>query len=210
MGGRSYVEVSAPYANFMLQPAKPGDRVCRICRSFAREGYSSCKKCGFQPDHLDVVVPIAYSVGGGQMHHALRNYKDGGSSDVRQRFSVELAAVLWRFLASHERCVARAAGVDGFEIVTTIASGSTTRDDGRRNLRRIVGEICGATRDRYERLLAPTDRGTDERRFDPDRYYALRQLNGENVLVIDDTWTTGRSAQSSAFALKDDCAGHAT
>jgi hypothetical protein len=98
MAGRSYVEVSAPYANFMLHPAKSGDRVCRICRSFTGEGYLECVKCGFQPSHLDVVVPIAYSVGRGQMHHALRHYKDGGTSDVRRRFSVELAAVLWRFL----------------------------------------------------------------------------------------------------------------
>jgi predicted amidophosphoribosyltransferase len=207
MAGRSYVEVSAPYANFMLNPAKPGDRVCRVCRSFAGEGYTDCMKCGFQPDHIDVVVPISYSVGRGQMHHALRYYKDGGTRGLRQRFSVELAAVLWRFLVSHERCVARAAGVEEFEIVATVPSGSIARDDRRENLRRIVGEICGAVGDRYERLLTPTDRGTDERRFDPDRYRTTRQLSGENVLLIDDTWTTGRSAQSAAFTLKQAGAG---
>lgn len=120
---------------------------------------------------------------------------------------MDLAAVLWRFLARHEPCVARAAGVADFQLVTTVPSGSSARDEARRNLRRIVGELCGATRSRYERLLVPTDRGVDERDFDPDRYRAVRSLDGENILLIDDTWTTGRSAQSAAYALKQAGAG---
>ena len=34
-----------------------------------------------------------------------------------------LAAIVWRFLAEHERCLAQAVGTDRFELVTTVPSG---------------------------------------------------------------------------------------
>ena len=72
--------------------------------------------------------------------------------EIAHRFELELAAVLWRYLAAHEACLARAAGTAGFEIVTTVPSSSEARDEIH-PLQRIVGELVGPTRDRYERLL---------------------------------------------------------
>src|SRR5262249_48550405 len=53
-------------------------------------------------------------------------------------------------------------------------------------------------------------RSSGDRQFDPDRFAlapppepeAFTQLSGEAVLLIDDTWTTGASANSAAAALK--------
>jgi orotate phosphoribosyltransferase len=39
------------------------------------------------------------------------------------------------------------------------------------------------------------------RRFDPDRYRTAQRLDGAQVLLIDDTWTTHSSVQSAACAL---------
>jgi hypothetical protein len=50
--------------------------------------------------------------------------------------------------------------------------------------------------------VVPTDKGTAEREFDMERYVATRNLDFEDVLLIDDTWTTGASAQNAAWALK--------
>jgi orotate phosphoribosyltransferase len=36
----------------------------------------------------------------------------------------------------------------------------------------------------------------------PDKFEVTRRFQGEPVLLIDDTWTTGASAQSAAGALK--------
>jgi orotate phosphoribosyltransferase len=44
-------------------------------------------------------------------------------------------------------------------------------------------------------------------RFDVERYEALADLRWQSVLLIDDTWTTGASAQSAAAALKAAGAG---
>ena len=46
-----------------------------------------------------------------------------------------------------------------------------------------------------------------DREFDPRRFEVTRRLSGESVLLIDDTWTTGASAQSAAAALAEAGAG---
>lgn len=80
-------------------------------------------------------------------------------------------------------------------------SGDPRRDE-QHPLRRIVGELVGPTRGRHERLLRRSAREVAPRVFDSGKFEAARALRGENVLLVDDTWTTGASAQSAAAALK--------
>jgi len=42
----------------------------------------------------------------------------------------------------------------------------------------------------------------ESRTLDPARYKPFSRLDGEHVLLIDDSWVTGSSAQSAAAALK--------
>ena len=196
-------ELTDLYGNFMLGP-RPGPGVCEVCFTFT-EGHERCFACGQQNSSLDAVVPISYSVAGGQLHHALAGYKRLGG-EVTRRLQVELAAVLWRFLAGHEPCVARAAGAMRFDLVTTVPSSSRERDESH-PLRRIVGELARPTRERYERLLTRSPVVVQERTFDARKYDVARTLAGEAVLLIDDTWTTGSGAQSAAAALRHAGAG---
>ncbi len=194
----SVTELTALYGNFMLAP-RTGPNVCRICLNFTA-GFTICYGCAHEEQWLDAVCPISYSVAREQLHHALRGYKRL-SGEVARRFTVELAAVLWRFLAIHERCVAAAAGVSGFDLVTTVPSGDRERDQ-HHPLRSIVGELVAPTRERHERLLQRSGVAVPGREFRADKYEALRSLEGTSVLLIDDTWTTGANAQSAAAALK--------
>jgi predicted amidophosphoribosyltransferase len=196
-------ELTEPYENFMLGPRR-GPDVCGICFNFTR-GFSRCYACAHREQLIDVVAPISYSVAGEQLHHALAAYKRL-TGDVARRLGVELAAVLWRYLAEHERCIARAAGQAEFELVTTVPSGERERDE-RHPLRRIAAEVVGPTRDRHERLLRRSDLAVASRAFDPNKYVGVRPLRGKSVLLIDDTWTTGANAQSAAAALKAAGAG---
>jgi len=191
-------ELSELYSNIMLGP-RPGADVCTICFNFTR-GYERCYACAHGQSWLDAVAPVSYSVAREQLHHALASYKRL-TGEVARRFQVELAAVLWRFLADHERCIAQAAGADGFALVTTVPSGDPGRDDAH-PLRRIVGELVGPTRGRHERLLRRSSAKLGAREPSADRYQATRPLDGEPVLLIDDTWTTGANAQSAAAALR--------
>jgi predicted amidophosphoribosyltransferase len=187
----------------MLSPRR-GPDVCATCFNFTA-GYDRCYACAYGRLVLDAVAPISYSVAREQLHHTLASYKrlDG---DVARRLGAVLAAILWRFLAEHERCVARAAGTNGFDVVTTVPSGDRDGDD-QHPLHGIVGELVGLTRQRHERLLGRTNAESPPRIFDQHKFEATRPLNNSAVLLIDDTWTTGASAQSAAAALKAAGAG---
>ena len=196
-------ELSALYENVLLGPRR-GPDVCGTCFNFTA-GYSRCYACAHGEPVLDALVPISYSVAREQLHHALASYKrlDG---DVAGRLQAILAAILWRFLAEHEPCVARAANAERFELITTVPSGDRERDDCH-PLRRIVGELVGPTRHRHHRILRRTGTEAPARTFSAARFEATTQLQCQSVLLIDDTWTTGSSAQSAAAALKAAGAG---
>jgi hypothetical protein len=196
-------ELSAPYGNFMLGPRR-GPDVCSACFNLIdRSG--RCYGCERGPGGLDAMAPISYSVGGEQLHHALAGYKRLSGNPARQ-FQMELAAVLWRYLAAHERCLALAAGVDAFAIVTTVPSSQTERATTH-PLPLLVADLVGPARERYVRLLERTGRPAPPHRFSIGKYAAREDLAGRPVLLIDDTWTTGANAQSAAAALKATGAG---
>jgi predicted amidophosphoribosyltransferase len=184
-----------------VQPAGVG--ICATCHTFIDPEYHRCYRCSSQPELLDAVVPITYSEHLSQMHTALRSYKEEGPVQVQHYAMVRLASILWLFLEQHERCIAAAAGIQSerFDLVTTVPSSTTARDDQRGNLRWIVSTGCGATADRYQRALRPTDRVPTGREYNQDRYTAILPLDGLNVLLVDDTWAAGGHAQSAGAAL---------
>jgi hypothetical protein len=97
--------------------------------------------------------------------------------------------------------VAQTAQTQRFDTTTTVPSGDPDRDE-RHPLRHIVGGLVGPTRVRYRQLLRRTETETPPRTFDPAKFAAATQLKGQSILLIDDTWTTGSTAQSAAAALK--------
>ncbi|MHB1836552.1 MAG: hypothetical protein ACYCXW_16515 [Solirubrobacteraceae bacterium] len=196
-------ELSALYGNFMFGP-RPGPGVCRICFNLT-DGWDRCYACAHGGRELDRVVPISYSVAGEQLHHALAGYKRA-PAPVAGELALGLAAVLWRWLQTHEQCVAQATGVTTFPLVTIVPSADRRRA-GAHPLHSIVGELLGVTRGRYRRLLERSAVEVEMHVFNPARYVAVDELGGEPVLLIDDTWTTGANAQSAAAALKAAGAG---
>jgi predicted amidophosphoribosyltransferase len=191
------------YENFMLTP-RPGPGVCHQCFNLT-DGYDRCYACTRHPSLLDVLVPISYSIAHEQLHHALASYKRL-AGEVARRLAMQLGALLWQFLEVHESCVAAAAEVDAFPVVTTVPSSDRERDE-RHPLRRIVSELVGPTRERYERLLHRSDLDVPAHVFSPGKFVPERVLQGEAVLMIDDTWTTGANLQSAAAALREAGAG---
>lgn len=178
-------------------PVQPG--ICATCRTFIEPSWGQCVQCHQQPENLDVVVPISYSVHGGQVHLALRNYKDGYGAAVRHA-RVRIAAILWRFLEAHEPCIAAAAGVERFDLVTTVPSTDPVRDQNS-PLWTIAG-WCKPIASRLERVLVPSGKAPSTHSFALDRYAANRDLAGANALIIDDTWTTGAHARSAGAVLR--------
>src|SRR5581483_10658493 len=163
-------ELSGVYENFLVTPT-PGPEVCEVCFNLTA-GYRRCYACAHGEQVLDALAPISYSVGGEQLHHALACHKRL-TGEVARRLGAELAAVLWRFLAAHEACLARASRVRTFELVATVPSGDRERDESH-PLRHIAGEVVAPTRRRYERLLRRSTASVEPRSFDAARYEPVR------------------------------------
>lgn len=166
------------------------------CASRSRRGFDTCYACGHHERAADAILPISYSPHLGQLHAALRGYKEGWPSS--RRFTIELAAVLWRFLDRHERCLASRIGVNGFQVATAVPSSDPERDAAH-PLHEIVGQLVGHASGRYER---PSGLNIERRAVDARRYLATRRLSGESILLIDDTRTTGAHVESAALVLR--------
>ena len=201
-------ELSEPYAAFMRNPLPPGSSdVCEVCLCFTDDRFPTCYPCGHRPRHADAVLPVSYTGYDGQLYHALAQYKRQRNLRVAHSLRLQLAAVLWRFLAEHECCVGEAAGIEtSFDIVTTVPSSDGVRDEIH-PLRAIVSETVGATRSRFQRLLTRSELEAEKRDVAPEKFSSSTELDGASVLLIDDTWVSGGSVQSAAGALKAAGAG---
>jgi predicted amidophosphoribosyltransferase len=190
-------------AERLLSP-RHGPGVCPHCLNLT-DAAGLCRACRATERHLAAVVPISYSVGGEWLHHLIAAYKRDADPWVPDAIAT-VARLCEEFVCRHERCAADAAGSVRFQLVTTVPSADPLRDL-HHPLRRIVGERVEATRDRYERLLIRSSSPAIPRSFDPARYEPTRRLHGEDVLLIDDMWTSGASAESAAAALRAAGAG---
>jgi hypothetical protein len=192
-------------AERLLEPRR-GPGVCPRCLNLTATDVGLCRACRNCENHLAAFTPISYSVGREWLHQLVASYKRDADPSVSDA-AAELALILDRFLAAHESCLAAAAEVPGFSLVTSVPSGDPGRDE-LHPLRRVVGDLAQVTAARYDRLLftgaQPAPSG---RRFDPRRYTATRELHGEPILLVDDMWTSGASAQSAAAALRAAGAG---
>lgn len=205
---RTVASIAEPYSNHLVPMPRRGDGVCVICRRGVQEAYATCFKCGMESlgvgrGGADVAAAIALAPAEGQhgqLARELFEYKRGHRS-----LATGLAAVLWHWLARHEPCVAREAGVDGFPIITTVPSSSGRA--GNHPLVHLVSGVVIGSAERYRSLLDPSGKAFGQREFSVERYAATVELDREPVLVIDDTWTTGAHAHSAARALKDAGAG---
>ncbi|MCE7005159.1 hypothetical protein LWC34_20350 [Kibdelosporangium philippinense] len=144
------------------------------------------------------MVPVSLAERSKQLAHELRQYKDG-MDGVRRRLYVGLAAVLAEFLRQHEKCIAAAAEVPEFDQVTVVPS---TRGRQAHPLAKMVSKTVLQTKHRFAECLVPLPSSQDDRVVRPDRFAAVRDMTGLNVLVVDDTWTTGARLQSASLTLK--------
>lgn len=158
---------------------QPG--VCKRCRSGKNAGYPDCYPCSSQD--IVTVLPISMSVDRGALHTRLRYYKDG-KEQQKLDFSLQLAALLGLFLRFHVNCIG---GMP--DIVTTVRS-------SKRDAPLAIVRKLRSLRDSHLPLRFI---GTS----DQPRYDASEEFRGQRVLLIDDTFTRGRSITAAYRALID-------
>jgi hypothetical protein len=190
-----------PASLYPLEPRhRPGacPNICGVCRGPARPGFARCYQCG-RHDLVgrgllaDAVVPISYAVKGTAFAADLWRYKAWRAPSAAARTSV--LALLLVFLHDHGACVWRHAGMPPPSRLAVVPTGC-----GRPGPHPLL-ELAAA----YLRLpvtglvIRPGEQGRDP---NVNRFTAERATAGACVLLLDDTWVSGASAQSAAAALK--------
>jgi len=190
--------LSAGQVRLLGGPAPAARGLCGVCRGPVRTGSARCYQCQLQaecaPDGLaDLVVPVAYAPKGGQHAQRLWRYKSGreGAGDA----AAALRLLLLAFLGEHGSCLWREAGVAGPSHLAVVPSGRGRQ--GPHPLRALVGPYLSAP---WAPMTARPGAGPS-RDLDPGRFQA-KPAPGATVLLLDDTWTSGASAQSAAMALR--------
>jgi hypothetical protein len=181
-------------------PGRPG--VCGVCRGPAGPGYARCYQCTrherLGPGLLaDAVVPISYALKGTAFAADLWRYK-AERPDLAARTS--LLALLLAFLHDHGGCVWRQAGMAAPGRLAVVPTGC-----GRPGPHPLLELAAPYLRLRPARLvIRPGRQGRDP---DVARFQAERPGLGANVLLLEDSWVSGSSAQSAVAALKRAGAG---
>lgn len=169
----------------LLAPLRPGlvpvpalqPGVCPVCRTGTKDGFEDCYGCSGSSHR---VLPISMSVHGELLHHHLRNYKDGPNEDIRNKFTLRLAALLETFLSNHlHPCL----GGD-VDLVATVPS---SRRDAPWAIVSRLRRFNGLTN-----VLTCDSSGT---------LSLTSAIAGRRVLLLDDTFTTGGSILPAASLL---------
>jgi len=103
------------------------------------------------------------------------------------------------FLRDHGPCVWQHAGMAAPTHLAVVPSGRGRRGRyGPHPLRELIAPYLAMP---WAELSSRSPAGHPTRDLDPERFSAAR-LPGARVLLLDDTWTSGASAQSAAMSLR--------
>jgi hypothetical protein len=172
---------------------------CQVCRGPVTAGFARCYQCELHwraagGQLADAVVPVGYAVKGSQLSADLWRYKWNDDEAAAER----LRGMLGDFLRAHAGCVQRAAGMTGPPTsLAVVPSGQ-----GRAGSHPLAGLVASCLTLPWVQLSACAQPAARGRQVDPGWVRVDGAVPGERVLVVDDTWVSGGSAQSAAMALK--------
>lgn len=178
--------------------------ICTVCRGPARPGCARCYQCArhdlLGPGMLaDAVVPVCYAVKGTAFATDLWRYKSWRTPSPGARTS--MLALLLAFLHDHGACVWRQAAMPAPGRLAVVPTGC-----GRPGPHPLLELAAPYLRLPVTRLvIRPGEQG---RYPNANRFSAERTGRGASVLLLEDTWVSGASAQSAAAALKRAGARH--
>lgn len=201
-GMPSPTEITDPLLWTYITVLPSGEGVCDICHGVPNETYQTCYSCEDsirQVSHpCRLVIPISLSHWNTQLHHTLRSYKKPELPEkTRDTFSLQIAALFHRFLVAHKTCIASQPGGD-WDTMTVVPSsqgrsGPHPLELALRRSRWIDQQM--------DVLLEPGDVQIDHNIASDAGFSPLKDVSGQKILLLDDTYTSGSRAQSAASAL---------
>ena len=177
-----------------------GEGVCEVCHAATRPGRRRCFACFRTSAQVTLpaerVVPVSLYRTGDHLWHALRRYKDGQEAALRRRLGRGLGRLLHAFLRRHLDCIAPDVSPDWR--ITVVPP--TRRRAQRHPLEKVVRHPRWLRR-RYARTLRTAARPGHNAASDT-AFEVIRDVGGLELVLVDDTFTTGASVQSAVSALR--------
>lgn len=179
---------------------------CQLCHGAVGERgvgayWNFCQNCNKGRRTLDAVVPVAYSIDSG-LESVLHRYKDFTPSIHYRWMALPLASLAIDFLSAHLRCIERAYGSPQLGII--MPSSNTNRDFNHMEV--ILGAAASWPIQWTTHLLYKAKPGRPSRGEIDSSYYAVvspAAIRGRNIVLFDDTWTSGATAFSAAARLRE-------
>lgn len=206
LSSRLILDVSSRLEHYLVPVPSGGEAVCSVCHSVTHDGYRTCYPCHqarlvLSDSCLDATACVSLAPKGTQLARDLFTYKRANvPARHRRERLVGLSALLWRWLWHHERCLATQAGSSDFDLVTTVPS--TSGRNTEHPLTVLVAGIVHGTQQRTRSVLSRNRTDVAPREQAADRFVATPDVRGLDVLIVDDTWTTGATIQSASAAVK--------
>ncbi len=185
--------------------APTDDRTCDLCHGavgIRGDGgyFNTCQHCQSYKQVLSAVIPIAYSISDG-LESALHRYKDWG--DGYSWLSYPLGCVTWDFLSRHLECIQSTYGRSTLGVVMPVGSRERTFN----HMKRVIDSVTPWPLEWHFDLIRKADPNSDRPhrgRVERDFYQisAPQAVRGRDILLFDDTWTSGSSVASAAAGLR--------
>ena len=190
---------------FLANPVRVNSVTCEVCAAPIESRYTHCARCqkAIWDGHqlADLVGSTTYAKRAHQTGTIMHGYN---SNPPQRQHQVVVQLLLADALTTHRECAEKI--VD--ETITRWASvPSLTKERSWHPLRDLVRPVMVST---PQTLVRAAERWSDPRAVTPSNFIVEKGVDGEHVLLIDDTWTTGGQAQSVAVSLKDAGASHVT
>jgi hypothetical protein len=166
------------------------------------DGYERCFRC---EQHratagiADVVAPLTYGIDRTQSAILLRHHKDDVSAEARAQHGRVIRRLLYLGIMKHQKCVEKRVGKP---VSMRVTVPSLNRRPGVHPFTAIAAAMKAIDDSRLALVAAPgamKDRVVSARQF---QIVPTRDLSGQHLLVLDDTWTTGSNTQSAALTLR--------
>jgi len=195
-------ELTEPLANICTTVPRAADGVCVVCHGRPNPGWERCFSCEQTAGQVtlpcETVVPISLYEVPSQLWLTLRGYKDSPSAQVRSKLERDVAVLAARFIRDHGDCIRGSTG--DWDYVTTVPS-TSGKHGGVNPLQESFSRVPWLG-NQHRQVLGQTAKPPKHNVASDDSLVTTDDVDGDAILLLDDTFTSGAHAQSAASTLQ--------
>jgi len=187
-------------ASDLVPPPFDAPDVCPMCRSWRPEGTPYCDNCLQTIEDVSRpcprVLPMCLYAKPSTMRDRLTYYKDG-TPEQRRRYASEIGIIVARWFAEHEAALRSLTG--GWDVVAVVPSAKRGLPQP---LESAMQDLDSPHIPDLSQPLARHVGDIGHRKLSDEGFRPTQSVDSLRVLLLDDVFTTGSTAQSAASTLQ--------